>query len=106
MHSSPGISMFMIAHVVPIVCASLRNQELISAVPAYPHLRGLLLADFQTESSVLYYFYYYSKFSWLLTVTNLSKIWVIKKLDSATTKFGATFSGRILPQSIEKGRSY
>ena len=43
----------MTAYVVPVVCAPLRNQQLTFAVQAYTHLRGLPLADFQTESSVL-----------------------------------------------------
>ena len=46
-------TLFMTAYVVPVVCASLRNQQLNFAVQAYPHLRGLPLADFETESSVL-----------------------------------------------------
>ena len=49
-----------------------------------------------------------SKLSWPLTVTNLSKTWVVEDLDSATTRFdhkwlelpiSATLSGIILPQS-------
>ena len=46
-------TLFMTAYVVPVVCAPLRNQQLTFAVQAYPHLRGLPLADFQAESSVL-----------------------------------------------------
>ena len=46
-------TLFMTAYVVPVVCAPLRNQQLTFAVQAYPHLKGLPLADFQTESSVL-----------------------------------------------------
>ena len=46
-------TLFMTAYVVPVVCAPLRNQQLTFAVQAYPHRKGLPLADFQTESSVL-----------------------------------------------------
>ena len=57
---------------------------------------------------LLYHRWVLSKFSWPLTVTNLSKTWVVENLDSVTRRFvrkwlelpiSATLSGIILPQS-------
>ena len=57
---------------------------------------------------LLYHCWVLSKLSWPLTVTNLSKTWVVENLDSVTTRFvrkwlelpiSATLSGIILPQS-------
>ena len=57
---------------------------------------------------LLYHRWILSKLSWPLTVTNLSKTWVVENLDSVTTRFvrkwlelpiSATLSGIILPQS-------
>ena len=36
---------------------------------------------------LLYHRWVLSKLSWPLTVTNLSKIWVVENLDSVTTRF-------------------
>ena len=75
-----------------------------------------MLADQRTDSFtilpsnklLLYHRCVLSKFFWPLTVTNLSKNWVVENLDSVTTRFvrkwselpiNATFSGIILPQN-------
>ena len=57
---------------------------------------------------LLYHHWVLSKLSWSLTVTNLSKTWVVENVDSITTRFvckwlelliSATISGIILPQN-------